>query len=65
MMSYPLNPIAHTSVFGKYDVGPSTLAWLDRIRARPAHQRAMERMAREDKLAAEKAKAEKAARAKM
>lgn len=65
MMSYPLNSILHTTAFGKYDVGPSTVAWVDRVRARPAYKRAMERLAKEDAAAAEQAKAAKDAKAKM
>jgi glutathione S-transferase len=63
MMSYPVNSIAHTPVFGKYDVGPRTMAWIDRMRKRPAFKRAVERLAREDKIGVDKAKAEKAAKA--
>jgi hypothetical protein len=44
MMSYPLIQLVHSDAFGSYPVGPHTLAWIDKIRARPAYQRARARL---------------------
>jgi glutathione S-transferase len=51
MMSYPINSLAYGNRKGMFEVGPHTMAWIHRIRARPGWKRAYERLRREDRLA--------------
>lgn len=51
MMMYPLDSIAHGTRLGEYELGPATLKWVNKMRARPAWKRADERRQREDAVA--------------
>lgn len=48
MMFFPLNSIAGGSRKGQYELGPKTLAWVERIKQRPAWQRGEERLKAEE-----------------
>lgn len=52
MMFFPVNSIAHgrakPGAPRLYELGPATDAWLERVRARPAFQRAYARMREEE-----------------
>ncbi|BEJ13335.1 hypothetical protein CspHIS471_0305090 [Cutaneotrichosporon sp. HIS471] len=54
MMFYPLNSIARGTRKGEYELGQATKRWLDGVQARPAYQRARERIDQEE--AGQKAK---------
>ncbi|KAL7421970.1 bifunctional glutathione transferase/peroxidase [Cryptotrichosporon argae] len=45
LMSFPLESLAYgDGAKAGFSVGPQTRAWVDRVRARPAHQRALARL---------------------
>lgn len=51
MMSYPLNVLTYGLRKGDFKVGPASTKWLDEMRARPAWQKGLKRMAEEQKAA--------------
>lgn len=48
MMAFALNNIAYGGKVRLYSLGPASLAWVDRMRARPAFQRAQQRIKDEE-----------------
>lgn len=46
-MIFPLSAIAKQGR-GEFELGPKTLAWVERIHSRPAYERAMKRMKEEE-----------------
>ncbi|WOO82809.1 Glutathione S-transferase 3 [Vanrija pseudolonga] len=48
MLAFALNNIAYGGKVRLYSLGPASLAWVDRMRARPAFQRAQQRIKDEE-----------------
>ncbi|RXK39040.1 hypothetical protein M231_03664 [Tremella mesenterica] len=48
LMLFPIRSLFEGSRKGKFEVGPATKAWFDKVKARPAVKKAFERLAKEE-----------------